>query len=473
MKFIRIFSIIGMMTDIFKKTGISFMRIAITAPTTRSTRVLLLITSVLVIQFFGSMSVQAQTIYYVRAGATGANNGSDWNNAYDKLPASLVRGATYYVADGSYGSYFFDSPVSGTQLITIKKATIADHVTSTGWNNSYGDGQAVFGELEFKTNYYVIDGSTRNESDWTNGAAYGFRVRNVYSSSSRSGACADNLTVKYSDIGGTYSLTFDNGIPDAGFYFGGFYGDICQNWTIQRNYIHNIRIIGQMAGTNNITWEYNWMGPAWSKAGIRGQNQSTNSIFRYNVIKNACRADGCPDCEGCTADIALFSNVGQEPDFDGFAAYGNVIWKDAGIFNCCGSIYAETSSGGVIHNNTVVSNGTGSARFRLNSVPGSAIRNNISYLPNGMTTGCEAATCDNNSIYTSSPPFINTSTGNFHLSTALSGVALGSAYNLDMDRNIRGADGTWDRGAFEYGGGSGGVDSSPILPPSAVRIQTP
>lgn len=37
----------------------------------------------------------AQT-YYVRQGAAGASDGSDWTNAFTDLPSNLVRGATYY-----------------------------------------------------------------------------------------------------------------------------------------------------------------------------------------------------------------------------------------------------------------------------------------------------------------------------------------------------------------------------------------
>src|SRR5437879_13793231 len=64
---------------------------------------------------FPLLSAQAQNAFCVRAGATGANNGSDWNNAFSSLPATLQRGAIYYVADGSYGSYVFHAPVSGSE----------------------------------------------------------------------------------------------------------------------------------------------------------------------------------------------------------------------------------------------------------------------------------------------------------------------------------------------------------------------
>ena len=42
--------------------------------------------------------------HYVRAGATGSADGTDWTNAFTDLPATLTRGDTYFVADGTYGN---------------------------------------------------------------------------------------------------------------------------------------------------------------------------------------------------------------------------------------------------------------------------------------------------------------------------------------------------------------------------------
>jgi hypothetical protein len=97
--------------------------------------------------------------HYVRPGASGDGSGKDWNNAYTSIPISLVRGDTYYIADGSYGSYSFDDNASGSSYIYIKKATQSAHGTDTGWNATYGDGQAVFASpLQFTTPYWVFDG---------------------------------------------------------------------------------------------------------------------------------------------------------------------------------------------------------------------------------------------------------------------------------------------------------------------------
>src|SRR4030042_2436744 len=140
-------------------------------------KVMLISMLVLVGLLASVFDVQAQTVYCVRAGATGTNNGSDWNNAFSTLPATLVRGATYYVADGEYSAYKFDDSVSGTSVITIKKATASDHGTNTGWLSSYGDGQAVFsGYILFDTSYWVFDGNGTHTIPSNDTDDYGFKV---------------------------------------------------------------------------------------------------------------------------------------------------------------------------------------------------------------------------------------------------------------------------------------------------------
>jgi hypothetical protein len=113
---------------------------------------------------------------YVRAGATGAGTGADWANAYSSLPDTLTRGDTYYIADGTYNGYWFDDPASGTTVITIKKATVMDHGTATGWSDAFGDGVATFtGSLTFSTPYFTVDGQVGGgPAGWKTG--HGFRV---------------------------------------------------------------------------------------------------------------------------------------------------------------------------------------------------------------------------------------------------------------------------------------------------------
>ena len=121
--------------------------------------------------------------HYIRDGASG--DGSNWTNAWDDLPATLIRGDTYYVADGTYaGGYVFDDAADGTKTITIKKAIESDHGTDTGWSSAYGDGQAVWEIASYNWGgvpgqpgdtkgwhiirpYYIIDGQVGGgPGDW-------------------------------------------------------------------------------------------------------------------------------------------------------------------------------------------------------------------------------------------------------------------------------------------------------------------
>jgi len=84
---------------------------------------------------------------YVRAGATGTADGSDWTNAYTVLPATLRRSYTYYLASGTYPEYYANTANSGTTTITIQAATTASHGTAVGWSSAYAtdvSGPAIF-----------------------------------------------------------------------------------------------------------------------------------------------------------------------------------------------------------------------------------------------------------------------------------------------------------------------------------------
>ncbi|MEK7635597.1 MAG: choice-of-anchor Q domain-containing protein [Patescibacteria group bacterium] len=72
---------------------------------------------------------------YVRAGATGVNNGTDWANAWIDIDniSGITSGDVVYIAAGDYaGSY-----TSNSSGWTLKRATISEHGSDTGWNVSY------------------------------------------------------------------------------------------------------------------------------------------------------------------------------------------------------------------------------------------------------------------------------------------------------------------------------------------------
>jgi hypothetical protein len=410
--------------------------------------------------------------HFVRQGATGNGSGADWTNACPGFTGScavtsLVRGDTYWVADGSYGGLRLDRP--GTGLISIKKATVASHGSSTGWQNAYGAGQATFAKLWFVTSSYLFDGQTRNEADWRDVASYGFRATGgVYASALDPGpTCPDQLTFRYIDVGGApIGNTYSGSNPD-GFYLGGF-GDPCSNWTVSRSHIHNVAIAFQMAGAENALIEYSFIGPAWSKEAIRGQGLARGHIIRQNTMWNACQQDPSQGSgSACTAEIA--------GSYDGIKIYGNVIQKTTSEMNTGGAIViggdgtswvGTSSSNSEAYNNTIVGIQNGTAAITINGGSANSVRNNVwAGLGSAVSTGTRANTTSNNVVLNTSA-FVSYPT-NLHLSLPTgAGFALPSPYNADRDTMVRGADGLWDLGAFE----KSGVGTSAPAAPTNLRI---
>lgn len=408
-------------------------------------------------------AAQAAT-HYIRDGGSASTSGTGsctgWAtaNACDQLPDTLVRGDTYCVADGSYSGREFTTATSGTSVITIKKAVDGDGSCDQGanWTSTYGDGQAAFTEMIFTTGYFTVNGVTRNESSWNTSSAYGFFTTGVSCNRLSFGACGDNITIQY--------MAISCGDPDCGrpIYVGGFSGGStgAENWTVSHSYIYNSGEIN-VPGGDGFTYEYNYHYQTYGKECIRGQVSAVNMTVRYNVFHDCCRDDNNPG-GGCTAEVALFRNQGDSDidEFEGFKFYGNIIRKTISQHKTDASVAAQAADCKIYNNTIYDDSDTGTSSLLCETGAGSVIQNNILYLPNGMTAGFTAATANNNSTYTSSPPFVNVSTGDFHLTGALAGASLSSPYNVDVEGNTRGADGTFDRGAYEYDEG-GSVPNAP------------
>jgi hypothetical protein len=238
-------------------------------------------------------------------------------------------------------------------------------------------------------------------------------------------------------------------MPTEAFYFGGF-DELCTHWTISRVFAHNVGLVGQMAGVDSITWELSWLGLNWSKEILRGQIQASNVTIRHNVLQDGCRDDHAPGT-GCTAEIAFFGNAGSvDESYDGARIYGNVIRKTIGQHNSDACIMIQNAHGGIAYNNTIVNDASTGQCGILMSGDDSAVRNNVWVVPNGIGASCDAAVCDDNTIYVEAPPpFVDVAGGDFHLTEALPGTSLDAPYDQDLEGNLRGQDGTWDRGAFE------------------------
>jgi len=403
--------------------------------------------------------------------ATGNGSGSDWNNIANFNTLSLVRGNTYYLQDGTYAGKTLSTAVSGSTLITVKKAIGSDHGTDTGWISAYGDGQATFnGTLTLTTDYWVLDGQTRNASNWADGNSYGYRATDVYTSApSQGGSCASNITVRYMNLGGAEGTTYTGSEPGTAIYNGGFF-DTCTSWTIEYNYLHNIGsfTLIQFAGTNGATVQYNHFRNSWGKEAIRGQGVSKNLIIRWNQFYNACGYTGLPG-EGCTAEIAIWGSD-SPGDHDNNEIYGNwfMLTRDSNsggtivVGGNGGSWFGVPANNTKIYNNTIAghSGGNQAGYILVNGGSGNICRNTLWY-----DTPVASASCNttSNNVDATSDPFTSYAGANLHLAGATAaGFSLSSPYNVDMDGNTRGADGTWDLGAYERNTG-GTRPSAPTL----------
>lgn len=395
---------------------------------------------------------------------TGSGTGADFNNLL-ALPntTGFTRGNTYIVVDGSYGSKTLSTATSSTTTITIKKASAADSAVA-GYSSTLHDGQATFGTINIVTQYWILDGVTRTVTNsWTEPTGYGFRIDGI-TANSNNGDDADFSQVRYADIGATWETN-----PSAGTIAS--YGNpiyLVYNQTdITFSYcaLHNgVGTLMQGAGANNITFEYCDIGPGWGKEALRGGNFSSSAgwIIRYCRFWNASQTDPNDGTSGITAEIGIWKWFSGATS--GFEVYGNWFYN-----NTTGGRNAVIVIGGT--NNGWEGDGANGTKCYNNTFAGLADKAGSLVILNGASTeaknnlsydagsGYTASTTSNN-VASTSNPFVGFSTQDYRIVSTTggtyprnAGANLGSPYNTDPLGVTRGADGTWDVGAYEYDAG--------------------
>jgi hypothetical protein len=396
--------------------------------------------------------------HYVRQGASG--NGSDWSNAYSQLPETLVRGDTYYIADGTYPGYNFNDSESGSTNIYIRKATTSAHGTATGWSNSYGDGQAAFSSgLTFSSNYYEFDGVLRS----TKTSGYGFKITTSTKGVTVTGR--SHITIKYTDIQGHGD---DGDGPNNDLVYA---SQAASYITISYCYLHDSgRTLLLSRGGTNWILEYSYLyhnesvpaehSEAWSCG------TTSNVYVRYNVFDTT---------EG-TAVIATLDNPSGPSNW---YIYGNTFLDYPTTANGLIACDSESTWSNVyFYNNTVVRS---DCRFdMMGGGSGWSIRNNIFY---SCVAGPSFRGTHDYNAYSSSlgethgqsnistSTFKNYAGEDFALAvpTDAGDSSIGTTYSNDPVGNTRGGDGVWDRGAFEYAIGGGGSGTT-VENPSNLRV---
>lgn len=406
---------------------------------------------------------------YVRFDASGTGSGDDWTNAYTALPAALVRGNTYYIADGEYSAYTCNDATSGTDLITIKKASQSDHGTETGWDSSYGDGSANFPELTIDTSYWLIDGSYR--SSWTGG--YGFTITRTAAGKAISiNNDSGYITCQYIECIG-YGPD-DAGAGDDSIYAIGTHTDLSFKYMA----LHDVgRVQFLLRRQTNLLIEYCYVArnethPSEHSEAVAlfSGGPSENVTIRFNVWV---------DIEGTGVIVVGGSNV-PEPATN-VQVYGNLIYwtaaypnaGQAGGYVSNGTITTQTTeyfSDSFLYNNTVIIPATGGLNFRIGNMVASNGTNNLSknnlyYCSGsiGLRLSYDDGTIHEYNAYSESGVWSSGETGaqinitdeyfadpaNYDFSLVIDtepGVTLAAPFDTDIVGNPRTS---WSRGAYQ------------------------
>jgi hypothetical protein len=455
--------------------------------------------------------------HYISPNATGRADGSDWTNAWRDLPSNFVRGDTYFVSDGTYGSHSFSTPTSGTSTIKIVKATVGEHGTNIGWVNSMGDGVAVFEStssdyiggligttLGFESGYWVFDGvNGKGES------GHGFKV-----TTSRCGATTQNLiTISGSQAISNVRISHVE-MEHCGMeiYGAGHTG------------VYTFSPNGDESGFNdNINFDSVYIHH-FNNGGIKYQH-TKDSVFENSVIAyrkqnssdTSAHGQAMPNRRGGNVNLVIRNNVFHSiygtnflsfmdtdaaTPWENIFVYGNVFYQtdnnkygtSGGTISCTGG---DEVSRVYVFNNTFyrllgktdgAASATGVAWQDGNSGDYNVTMNNlfvdsarIKHSGHGKNGKIAYNTYSGCSSFAGSPSYDPSAESGY--STSVAKVANKSSYDLrltastdagrDLTReswwnatyctkvdpagNIRGNDGNWDRGAYEYVSGSGTI----------------
>jgi len=452
--------------------------------------------------------------HVVTPSGSGNHTGADWNNAYKGFgtgtgqlnPASMVRGDTYYLGAGSYGQVTFNAADSGTALITVKAATTADNCTSTGWNAGTMQGSAIFSSsgntsaISVNSDYWTFDGNYGaggtvaggdiTPSDYGIQAIWGSGTINsqIIAIGSSGGPYASNITFRHvGESGSNGAPGYDGTSSDVGIKIQP--GASSPNYLLEYDIFMDNCAHLVVAGVSNLTVQYSVgmtnfsIGAGCHGENVRFANGANNLTFRYNQWRSgagtAVFGQPCGTCSP-SSNVYIYGEriywVSSDQCSIGGGSFGQcvlgdgIVWSSAGT-GVTGNFYfinntidgltsavmnvgsftipynsGSTTWGTVLIQDNIISN---SIPVSAPACPASCTSYTWNYHAYYNTTN--TADTDTNKQVFSSSPFMAESSQNFQLSgDTLSGVSFSSPYNQDSDGNTRGADGTWDRGAFQY-----------------------
>lgn len=447
--------------------------------------------------------VFAATNHFVRSGTTYNGDGSSWAAAsysggpgcFNELPGktSLVRGDTYYIADGSYGNWDLGTTSNGS-YITIKKATQATNASDPGWFSSYGDGQAQINRVLIYSSYWKFDGSVGSLSG--SYADYGFLFRQVSTTTTLTfigliSTGYHNYDADYVEIshcafvmpGASYDF-YQQGIQSnpyintcsyitvADCLFDGDYQNAMSIRDWDDSIIERCYFTGNQGGVATYKSQQITLGNGHDRLTIRdnifldtsyavlglhrqeGTDVNTYIYFYNNLMKGSVGDKGAGvliDADSSRSDNLSnwYAHNNTTVDFT-FSANG--FFKNGTITNPTGSMCYSRNN--LFVNCTVLGTSlfTGTAAAHTHT-------DNVFYACTGTFDTSEGGTAIN---VGSGDPFVDKTNSNYHLdgtkaSAMLNqGYTLGSPYNTDFDSDdtvVRPYGAGYDAGIYEYLGG--------------------
>jgi len=395
---------------------------------------------------------------YVRPGAPAGGSGETWDNALSDMPAAPERGLVYFLAPGSYGARVFDTPARGTDVIEIRRATDRDHGTDVGWMPEYGVGAARWDSpVVFATSYWTFDGGRRDEADWFDGEAYGFRVdnagedQNVVIFNERPSVETSYITIRRVFVDAIVGLP--EGPVRRYAVDTDRYGKATSvGLRFQRMYVRGSNNVWFLRTTEGALLEYSASELADSNDANHGEvvnlyYSGNNATVRYNRWREEFIG---------TTGTALVAIT----DADGLAFYGNEI-VGFSVGDGALGFGGRATSHNRVFNNTFV----GGVGFNSGTAWGDGTDNEVY---NNVWVDCGRVTIEGDHDYNafsdddtrgeahaqvgfSAASFVDVAAGDLHLEDATDpGRSLPTPFDQDRDGRTRGADGSFDRGAFEH-----------------------
>jgi hypothetical protein len=422
--------------------------------------------------------------FYVRKGASGSNNGSNWTNAWKEMDqidfSSVACGDSIWIAGGTYTTGLSVSKsCTSSNPLTINRvlSTDAVPVTAAGWNSAFDDQVVIVnGGIDIPAASYVSINGRKGSVAANN---YGISLQCTISSGciAVSGAergNLDNISLYYIEMYGPPCVTAGNcgsNAAEDGLNLAPGTNKVT-NLLVDHNWIHRWAESVRTCNWNGAIIQYTDVDTEHLTP-----NEHEDVIFSYDISNLTFRYNRVLTSPN---DGMFF--YGNETNT---RIYGNVYYHSGASLLY---FYAGFTHNVYIYNNVFENDGTfGDYQPGWLAFAGTMtgeVANNV-WLNVDQNGACPI--CNHNAYSLGAPSgqsgsfsfspgsqFVNESASNpsaadFHLTAAGAsifankGKALSAPFNIDPDGNVRGTDGGWDIGAYEYQG-SGGAP----MPPTAL-----